>query len=78
MKDARTYPSMICGSPLHGVDFSKKFIPSFSWGNEEETRLEDFFKTVERIRALRGIDFSRQEKKIVQSIFETTQKYRDL
>ncbi len=66
------------GANVFGVDFSKKFIPSFSWGNEEETRLEDFFKTVERIRALRGFDFSRQEKKIVQSIFETTQKYRDL
>jgi UDP-N-acetylglucosamine diphosphorylase/glucosamine-1-phosphate N-acetyltransferase len=66
------------GANVFDVDFSKKFIPSFSWGNEEETRLEDFFKTVERIRVLRGFDFSRQEKKIVQSIFETTQKYRDL
>lgn len=66
------------GANVFEAGFPEKFIPSFRWGDNKETRMADFLKTVKEMRALKGFDFSPQEQAVLKAVFRVTQKYRDL
>jgi len=68
----------ICAN-IFGNGYMPKFIPSFSWGNEEGFVDYDMEKAVETIKTVmkrRDITFNKKDKTILQHIFDFTAKYR--
>lgn len=62
---------------IFGGDFPKKFIPSFSWGKKEIYNFEKAIETAKRVMQRKNIELSDEDLKIVKSIFEQTQQYRN-
>ncbi len=64
---------------IFGAGFPRNFIPSFSWGGSGGTstyKTEKAFEVAEKVMERRDIEFSEEDKAILEQVFEDTQKYR--
>ncbi|TBX70402.1 glucose-1-phosphate thymidylyltransferase [Flavobacterium silvisoli] len=64
---------------IFGAGFPRNFVPSFSWGGASgfTTYLTSkAFQTAKIVMARRQVEFSEQDAKILEHVFEVTQKYR--
>ena len=64
---------------IFGSGFPRNFVPSFSWGGASgfTTYLTSkAFQTAKIVMARRQVDFSEEDAKILEHIFEVTKKYR--
>jgi len=64
---------------IFGSGFPRNFVPSFSWGGSSgfTTYLtKKAFEVAQKVMARRGLEFSEQEKAILEHVFEETKKYR--
>ncbi|WP_395057559.1 GlmU family protein [Flavobacterium sp.] len=64
---------------IFGSGFPRNFVPSFSWGGASgfTTYLTSkAFQTAKIVMARRQIDFSDEDAKILEHVFEETKKYR--
>ncbi|MBN2350443.1 MAG: GlmU family protein [Bacteroidales bacterium] len=66
-------------SNIFGTGYPRNFIPSFSWGGPggfTTYALNKAFEVAESVMERRKIPFTDIDKEILQSIFNTTEKYR--
>lgn len=66
---------------IYGGGFLNKFIPSFSWGDNQEMtsyKIEKAIETANRMMNRRGKTLSEAETEVLNYIFKTTSKQRDL
>lgn len=64
---------------IFGAGFPRNFIPSFSWGGSGGTttyKTDKAFEVAEKVMDRRNIEFSEEEKAILEEVFEQTKKYR--
>lgn len=64
---------------IFGAGFPRNFIPSFSWGGSGGTttyKTVKAFEVAEKVMDRRNIEFSEEDKAILEEVFEQTQKYR--
>ncbi|WP_242119409.1 GlmU family protein [Aestuariivivens sediminicola] len=64
---------------VFGSGFPRNFIPSFSWGGSSgfsTYQTKRAFEVVERVFSRRQLEFTEQEKKILEQVFELTRPYR--
>ena len=64
---------------IFGSGFPRNFVPSFSWGGASgfSTYLTSkAFQTAKIVMARRQVDFSEEDAKILEHVFEKTKKYR--
>jgi UDP-N-acetylglucosamine diphosphorylase/glucosamine-1-phosphate N-acetyltransferase len=64
---------------IFGAGFPRNFIPSFSWGGSGGTttyKTSKAFEVAEKVMARRDIEFSEQDKAILDQVFDDTKKYR--
>ncbi|MBU3821723.1 GlmU family protein [Flavobacteriaceae bacterium XHP0103] len=64
---------------IFGSGFPRNFVPSFSWGGSSgfTTYLtKKAFEVAEKVMARRQVEFSEQDKVILEHVFEETKKYR--
>jgi UDP-N-acetylglucosamine diphosphorylase/glucosamine-1-phosphate N-acetyltransferase len=64
---------------IFGAGFPRNFIPSFSWGGSGGSttyKTIKAFEVAEKVMARRDIEFSDEDKAILEEVFEQTQKYR--
>ncbi|ALJ06402.1 glucose-1-phosphate thymidylyltransferase [Pseudalgibacter alginicilyticus] len=64
---------------IFGSGFPRNFVPSFSWGGSSgfTTYLtKKAFEVVEVVMSRKKIEFSNQDKAILEHVFELTKKYR--
>ena len=64
---------------IFGSGFPRNFIPSFSWGGSGGTttyKTQKAFETAEIVMARRKMEFTEEEAKILEHVFEETKKYR--
>lgn len=64
---------------IFGAGFPRNFIPSFSWGGSGGTSTyltSKAFEVAEKVMARRDIEFSEEDKAILEHVFEETKKYR--
>jgi len=67
-------------SNIYGSNFPRNFIPSFSWGGAAGFSVYQINKAVETASLVlerKGLEFDEQEKRILQHVFEITEKYRN-
>ena len=67
------------GANIFGDGFPRNFIPSFSWGGAagfSTFQLGKFNETATAVMKRRGIEYSEDEKEILQKVFELTRHYR--
>jgi len=65
---------------IYGSNFPRNFIPSFSWGGAAGFSVYQINKAVETASLVlerKGLEFDEQEKRILQHVFEITEKYRN-
>lgn len=68
----------VCAN-IFGAGFPRNFVPSFSWGGASgfTTYLtKKAFETAKIAMARRNVEFSEEEAKILEHVFEETKKYR--
>lgn len=64
---------------IFGAGFPRNFIPSFSWGGSAGTttyKTVKAFEVAEKVMERRDIEFSEEDKAILEQVFELTKKYR--
>jgi len=64
---------------IFGSGFPRNFIPSFSWGGASgfvEYKTRKAFEVAGKVFERRGIEFDEKEQKILNYVFELSQKYR--
>ena len=64
---------------IFGAGFPRNFIPSFSWGGSAGTttyKTVKAFEVAEKVMERRDIEFSEEDKAILEQVFELTRKYR--
>lgn len=64
---------------IFGSGFPRNFVPSFSWGGASgfTTYLTNkAFQTAKIVMARRNVDFTEEDAKILEQVFEETKKYR--
>ncbi len=64
---------------IFGAGFPRNFIPSFSWGGSGGTttyKTIKAFEVAEKVMARRGIEFSEEDKAILEQVFNDTKEYR--
>ena len=64
---------------IFGAGFPRNFVPSFSWGGASgfSTYLTSkAFQTAKIVMARRNVDFTEDDAKILEHVFEETKKYR--
>lgn len=64
---------------IFGAGFPRNFVPSFSWGGASgfTTYLtKKAFETAKIVMARRNVEFSEEDTKILEYVFEQTKKYR--
>lgn len=64
---------------IFGAGFPRNFVPSFSWGGASgfTTYLtKKAFETAKIVMARRNVEFSEEDTKILEHVFEQTKKYR--
>ncbi len=68
----------VCAN-IFGAGFPRNFVPSFSWGGAHgfvEYRAEKVFEVNEIVMKRRNIEFSQEEKDILQHIFDISKEFR--
>ena len=68
------------GANIFGGGFPPTHIPSFSWGGSEGFsiyRLDKMFETAQRVYARRHMELGEAERKILDTVFNDTAKYRE-
>jgi UDP-N-acetylglucosamine diphosphorylase/glucosamine-1-phosphate N-acetyltransferase len=68
----------ICAN-IFGIGYMPKFIPSFSWGNNDgfsDYKMEKALETIKTVMARRNQHFNCKEEDILRYIFTYTAKYR--
>jgi UDP-N-acetylglucosamine diphosphorylase/glucosamine-1-phosphate N-acetyltransferase len=64
---------------IFGSGFPRNFVPSYSWGGHAGVttyKTDKAFETAKAMMERRGIDFSEEEAKILEHVFELTAKFR--
>ena len=64
---------------IFGTGFPRNFIPSFSWGGVSgfsTFTLDKAFEVASLVMSRRGVDFNETERKILETVFQITAKYR--
>jgi UDP-N-acetylglucosamine diphosphorylase/glucosamine-1-phosphate N-acetyltransferase len=64
---------------IFGSGFPRNFIPSFSWGGSHGTttyKTAKAFETAKEMMARRGVEFSEEDAKILEYVFEETANFR--
>ncbi|MDR6301093.1 GlmU family protein [Mesonia maritima] len=64
---------------IFGAGFPRNFIPSFSWGGSSGTttyKTNKAFEVAEKVMERRSIEFSEEDKAILEHVFEETSKFR--
>jgi len=64
---------------IFGAGFLKNFIPSFSWGGQTgmtEYSLTKAFETIDKVFERRSLSLTEIDRKILQAVFNLTEKYR--
>ncbi len=64
---------------IFGAGFPRNFVPSFSWGGASGFTTyvtNKAFQTAKIVMARRNIDFTEEDTKILEHVFEETKKYR--
>lgn len=64
---------------IFGAGFPRNFIPSFSWGGSAGTttyKTEKAFEVAEKVLERKNLEFSAEDKAILEHVFEVTKKYR--
>ncbi len=66
-------------SNIFGSGFPRNFVPSFSWGGSAGMttyKTNKAFEVAEVVMKRRGIEFSDEDKSILEKVFEDTKKFR--
>lgn len=66
-------------SNIFGSGFPRNFVPDFSWGGSAGMttyKTDKAFEVAEVVMKRRGIEFSEEEKAILEQVFEETKKFR--
>ena len=58
------------GANLFNHDFTKKYIPSFSWGNNERVKLELFIDTIIKMKKRKSQKFSLIEGALIKLLYK--------
>ena len=58
------------GSNIFNHDFSEKYIPSFSWGNNDRVKSDLFIKTVIKMKNRRSKDLSLIERDLIKFLYK--------
>ena len=64
---------------IFGSGFPRNFVPSFSWGGNAGVstyKLEKSFEVAEIVMKRRDVEFTEEDKKILQNVFDQSQKWR--
>lgn len=64
---------------IFGAGFPRNFVPSFSWGGASGFMTyitKKAFETAKIVMARRNVEFSEEDAKILEHVFEETKKYR--
>lgn len=64
---------------IFGAGFPRNFIPSFSWGGSGGTttyKTQKAFEVAEIVMKRRDVEFTEEDKKILEHVFEETKKWR--
>ena len=64
---------------IFGAGFPRNFVPSFSWGGASGFTTyvtKKAFDTAKIVMARRNVEFSEEDAKILEHVFEATKKYR--
>ncbi len=64
---------------IYGSGFPRNFVPSFSWGGASGMityRLNKVFEVAEVVMSRRNLKLEEEDKKILEAVFEMTDKYR--
>lgn len=64
---------------IFGAGFPRNFVPSFSWGGASgftTYMTNKAFQTAKIVMARRNVEFSEEDAKILEHVFEETKKYR--
>lgn len=64
---------------IFGAGFPRNFIPSFSWGGSAGIttyKTEKAFEVAEKVLERKNLEFSAEDKAILEHVFEVTKKYR--
>lgn len=64
---------------IFGAGFPRNFVPSFSWGGASGFTTyitKKAFETARIVMSRRNVEFSEQDAKILEHVFEETKKYR--
>ena len=67
-------------SNIFGSGFPRNFIPSFSWGGNSgftTYKINKVFEVAEIVMRRRNIEFTDDDKSILENVFELTSKYRN-
>ena len=65
---------------IYGSNFPRNFIPSFSWGGAagfSTYQLDKVNETVKLVMKRRNVDFDEKEKRILEYVFDITEKFRN-
>jgi UDP-N-acetylglucosamine diphosphorylase/glucosamine-1-phosphate N-acetyltransferase len=65
---------------IFGSGFPRNFVPSFSWGGASgftEYKTNKVFEVAEVVMKRRNLSFDAVEQRILENVFEITQKYRN-
>jgi len=66
---------------IFGSGFPRNFIPSFSWGGPQGYyvyKLEQALEVAKVVMSKANIEFDEKDRKILESVFEMTRKYRTI
>ena len=66
-------------SNTFGAGFPRNFVPSFSWGGSSGTttyKTSKAFEVAEKVMQRRNIEFTDEDRAILEHVFEETQQYR--
>lgn len=66
----------VCAN-VFDAGFSSKFIPDFSWGRKAEFALETAYEVAQRVMERRQLALSEVDKKILETIFNTSKAFRN-
>jgi UDP-N-acetylglucosamine diphosphorylase/glucosamine-1-phosphate N-acetyltransferase len=64
---------------IFGPGFPRNFVPSFSWGGAggfSTYRMDKVLETIKLVQERRGIEFTAEDRNILQYIFDQTEGYR--
>jgi UDP-N-acetylglucosamine diphosphorylase/glucosamine-1-phosphate N-acetyltransferase len=64
---------------IFGGGFPSKFIPSYTWGGVDSSEtylLTKTFEVAEKVMERRGVELTANDKEILTTVFELTEKYR--